>query len=132
MVKNLFFIIAVIIFVSSLKLTIAEEFDVRYFAHTFGHVHKTPFAYADSKTTIQCGQAIKVFSKSPSPVKDWSYVKVGEELGHIQTSYLLKEKPNFCFQQKYPIFFQSLNLDLSDLYYWGRIYDHAIEFTSGS
>ena len=108
------------------------EFHVKYFHLTFGHVHQKPFAYSDSKTTLQCGQSVKVFDKNPTQVKDWSYVQVGEDVGYIQSDYLNLERPTDCFQSKYPVFFQSLNLDLSDLYYWGRIYDHSIEFTSGT
>jgi hypothetical protein len=103
-----------------------------YFIKTFGHVHEKPFAYSDSKTTLQCGQPVLVFAKNPSNLKNWSYVKVGEDIGYLDTQHLDQIRPTDCMQSKYPIFFQSLNLDLSDLYYWGRIYDHAIEFTSGS
>lgn len=111
----------------------AESYHVEYFQKTFGHIHATPFAYAASKTTIQCGQPIKVFEKAPPGlVKGWSYSKAGEDVGYLQSSYLSQQRPTDCKQQKYPTFFQALNLDLSDLYYWGRLYDHAIEFTTGS
>ena len=107
-------------------------FSIKYFQLTFGHVHLKPYSYSDSKTTLQCGQSVKVFDKNPSSLNDWSYVQVGEDLGYIKNEYLNLSRPENCMQTKYPVFFQSLNLDLTDLYYWGRIYDHSIEFTSGS
>jgi len=40
--------------------------------------------------------------------------------------YLSAKRPT-CFQGKYPKFFDALNLDLAELYYWGRLYDHYIQ-----
>lgn len=94
-----------------------------YFKHIMGHIHKNPSDYSSSLTTIQCAQSVKLIEdKEVSVPKGWFYVKVGEDMGYIRSDFLLEKRPS-CFQQKHPEFFNALNLDLTDLYYWGRLYD---------
>lgn len=109
-----------------------EILRVAYFQPTFGHVHRNPTRYSSSLTTISCGQPIKVYkliSKNGRPVtvfsKNWNYVKVGPYEGYIDQKYLTETKPD-CFQDRYPKFFDSLGLDLTELYYWGRLYDQYV------
>lgn len=70
---------------------------------------------------------VKVIQSSKVSVDpSWVYVEVAEFRGFILKDYLSDKKPD-CIQGKYPKFFDSLNLDLSELYYWGRLYDRYIQ-----
>jgi hypothetical protein len=95
-----------------------------YFKPIFGHVHQSSNKTSASLTTIQCSHPIKVIESSKvSMSRDWAYVQVADHRGFILREYLSTKRPE-CFQGKHPKFFDALNLDLSELYYWGRLYDH--------
>lgn len=94
-----------------------------YFNEFMGHVHKNPSASSSSMTTLQCAHPIKILEDSEVRTPEgWMYVKVGDDKGFISSKFLTNKRPK-CFQEKYPKFFINLNLDLSDMYYWGRLYD---------
>lgn len=98
-----------------------------YFKPMFGHVHQSSELKSASLTTIQCSFPVKVIESSKVSVgPEWSYVQVADHKGFILKSYLSEKRPE-CFQGKYPKFFDSLNLDLSELYYWGRLYDQYVQ-----
>ncbi|MGE3610531.1 MAG: hypothetical protein AB7I27_13155 [Bacteriovoracaceae bacterium] len=100
---------------------------VFYFTPLFGHVHQSPSKMSASLTTIQCAHPVKVLQSSKvSTSQEWSYVEVADYHGFIQKRFLEKTRPD-CFLAEYPKFFDALNLDLSELYYWGRLYDHYIQ-----
>ncbi len=97
-----------------------------YFQKVMGLVHKNPSKGSSSLTTLQCGHAVKVIVDSSIRYpKGWTYVKVGDDRGYILNDYLTNKRPN-CFQEKYPKFFNALNLDLTDMYYWGRLFDQYV------
>jgi len=80
-------------------------------------------------TTVACGHPIKVYKimrKGMPPAivfnGGWNFVKVGPYDGYLQRKYLSSRRVP-CFQDKYPKFFENFDLDLSELYYWGRLYD---------
>lgn len=99
---------------------------VFYFKPMFGHVHEAPFKTSLSLTTIQCSHPLKVIESTKVKVsEDWSYVQVADYKGFVLKQFLSKKRPR-CFQGEYPKFFDGFNLDLSDLYYWGRLNDHLI------
>ena len=52
-------------------------------------------------------------------------VKVGPYVGYISKGYLRGKKPE-CFADEFPRFFDNLNLSLTDMYYWGKLYDQYI------
>ncbi|MBA2404131.1 MAG: hypothetical protein H0V66_05120 [Bdellovibrionales bacterium] len=98
-----------------------------YMKPLFGHVHQSSVRTSASLTTIQCAHPVKVIESSKvSVAKEWAYVQVAEYRGFIMKQYLSEKKPE-CIQGKYPKFFDALNMDLSELYYWGRLYDHYIQ-----
>lgn len=100
---------------------------VFYMTPMFGHVHQSSVRTSASLTTIQCAHPVKVIESSKVSVSpEWSYVQVAEYRGFIMKQFLSEKKPE-CFQGKYPKFFDSLNMDLSELYYWGRLYDHYVQ-----
>lgn len=78
-------------------------------------------------TTIQCSHPVKVIESSKVTINEaWAYVEVADYRGFIRKEFLSAKRPD-CFQGRYPNFFDGLNLDLSELYYWGRLYDQYIE-----
>jgi hypothetical protein len=98
-----------------------------YMTPMFGHVHQSSVRTSASLTTIQCAHPVKVIESSKVSVgPEWAYVQVAEYRGFIMKQFLSEKKPE-CFQGKYPKFFDSLNMDLSELYYWGRLYDHYVQ-----
>lgn len=100
---------------------------VFYMKPLFGHVHQTSVRTSPSLTTIQCAHPVKVLESSKVSVSaEWAYVQVADYRGFILKDYLSERKPD-CFQGKYPKFFDTLNLDLQELYYWGRLYDQYIQ-----
>jgi len=100
---------------------------VYYMKPLFGHVHQSSVRTSASLTTIQCAHPVKVIESSKVSVSiEWSYVQVADYRGFILKQYLSEKKPD-CIQGKYPKFFDKLNLDLSELYYWGRLYDQYIQ-----
>lgn len=100
---------------------------VFYMKPLFGHVHQSSVRTSASLTTIQCAHPVKVIESSKVSVsKEWAYVQVADYRGFVLKDYLSEKKPE-CLQGKYPKFFDSLNMDLSELYYWGRLYDHYVQ-----
>jgi len=106
--------------------------NVLYLKNIFGHIHLHPANNSETLTTVACGHPIKVFKKAPAIEgkkifmgADWNYVKVGIHLGFIKKDILVTQRPK-CFQDEYPKFFDSFDLNISELYYWGRLYDHYI------
>lgn len=109
---------------ASTKSTDEKVVGVFYFKPIFGHVHQSSVKTSASLTTIQCSFPVKVIESSKvSASSEWAYVQVADYKGFILKQYLSPKRPE-CFQGKYPKFFDALNLDLSELYYWGRLYDH--------
>jgi len=98
-----------------------------YMKPLFGHVHQSSVRTSASLTTIQCAHPVKVIESSKVSVsEEWAYVQVADYRGFIMKQYLSEKKPD-CFQGKYPKFFDALNMDLTELYYWGRLYDHFVQ-----
>ncbi len=100
---------------------------VFYLTPLFGHIHQSSARTSASLTTVQCGHPVKVIESSKVEVSsDWAYVQVADYKGFVLKYYLSPKRPE-CFQGKYPKFFDALNMDLAELYYWGRLYDHYVQ-----
>ncbi len=100
---------------------------VFYMKPIFGHVHQSSVRTSASLTTIQCAHPVKVIETSKVQAgPEWAYVQVADYKGFVLKEYLSEKRPD-CFQGQYPKFFDSLNLDLAELYYWGRLYDHYVQ-----
>jgi hypothetical protein len=97
-----------------------------YYSNIFGHLHQNPSTESSSLTNMACGHPVKVLHKKGyGRNSHWIYAKVGNAKGYIERDFLTGRRPK-CFQDKYPKFFNALNLDLNELYYWGKLYDHFI------
>ena len=94
---------------------------VKYLNIPWGHVHQNPSRYSASLTTVSCGHPLKVLA-----LGEWDKVQAGPYTGHIHAQHLSEKRPT-CLQDKYPRFFDDLKLEISEMYYWGKLYDHYIE-----
>ncbi len=102
---------------------------ISYLKNMFGHIHQNASASSTSLTTLSCGHPIKIYEVTDRRGKKFSifggrfvYASAGNYYGYIQTDFLVDKKPK-CFQAKYPKFFDALNLEITDLFYWGKLYD---------
>lgn len=97
----------------------------KYFQKSFGHLHKSASADSNSLTIIQCSHSVKIL-KVKNEIEGWTYAQVGDDIGYIQDKFLAEKRPS-CFQGLYPKFYSQMNLDITDMYYWGRLYDQYRE-----
>ena len=104
---------------------------VMYVNKIFTQVHKSPSKHSIYLTTTECGHPVKVYkmiSKTGSRVlfnRTWKIVKVGSYDGYMNGDYLSDSKVE-CFQDKYPKFFDSMNLEINEMFYWGKLYDQYV------
>jgi hypothetical protein len=109
------------------KSTDEKVVGVFYMTPLFAHIHQSSVRTSASLTTVQCAHPVKVIESSKVSIsKEWAYVEVADYRGFVMKQYLSEKRPD-CIQGKYPKFFDALNMDLSELYYWGRLYDHYIQ-----
>lgn len=106
---------------------------ISYLKNIFGQIHLNPSRYSTSLTSLSCGHPIKIYEVVENSGKlrvifneNWHYVKVGGYEGYINKNFLSNKKPH-CFQDSYIKFFDQFDLDLTELYYWGRLYDQYIQ-----
>ncbi len=95
---------------------------VKYLNTPWGHVHQNSSRYSTSLTTVSCGHPLKVIEIN----KGWTKVIAGPYTGFVQDIHLNVKKPE-CIQDKYPRFFDDLKLEITQMYYWGKLYDQYIE-----
>lgn len=96
----------------------------KYFNQFLGHVHKNMSIGSSSLTIIQCSQSLEILSSNIND-PDWMYVSVGDEKGYVQAHFLSEKKPD-CFQARYPRFYNQMELDITEMYLWGRLYDQYL------
>ncbi len=100
---------------------------VFYFKPIFGHVHQSSSRASASLTTIQCSHPLKVLESSKVQASpEWAYVQAADHRGFVLKEFLSEKRPE-CVMGKYPKYFDSFNLDLSELYYWGRLNDQYLQ-----
>lgn len=104
---------------------------IMYYGKSFGHIHKSPSKYSQSLSTLACNHPIKVLRLNGQELwgGKFHFVKVGPYRGYIHKDYLSRKRV-MCIQDKYPRFFDNLNLSISDMYYWGKLYDQYAIGTS--
>jgi hypothetical protein len=107
---------------------------IKYFSEMMGNVHQNPSRYSQVLTTISCNHPVKIMKETSKDGKDfvlfgedkWNLVTVGPYEGYVMADYLA-DKKNVCFEEEYSKFFDGLNLDINDLYYWARLYDQYVQ-----
>lgn len=100
--------------------------NIKYLNTYYGSVHQSANASSTSLTVLECGHPLKVLQKQSSM---WSKVKAGMHIGYIKSQVLQSRRPK-CFQDRYSRYFESLNLTVTDYYFWARLYDNYIMNTS--
>lgn len=98
---------------------------IAYFSNMFGHLHQQANSNSISLTTLACGHPLKLGKMKKNGKEEWFSSQVGAHEGFINKSFVVEKKPE-CFQSSYPAFFNTLNLDLAEMYYWGRLFDQYI------
>jgi len=106
---------------------------VMYIKSLFSLVHRNPSTHSNSLTTIECGHPIKTFkmvSKKRNTTRivfnrNWYLVKVGPYEGYINGKQLSNRKVS-CFQDKFPKFFDTLDIGINDMFYWGKLHDQYV------
>jgi hypothetical protein len=122
-----FFLLGILPLAKGLDSPSKKEYvGIFYFNKIFGQVHEARSSFSTGLTTISCGTPLKLFQLAQKVPDSWSQVQSGGYEGHILKNFLDQEMPKDCFQQKYHHFFNALELDLSDQYFWGRLYDQYI------
>lgn len=123
-----------VLFTLSVSLTTNAEdllVGIYYFKPTFGHVHKGPSKFSSSLTTIACGHPVKVFSRKVLKKRrevfgsNFAFVKAGPYKGYLNWDFL-SPKLSLCQQDKYPKFFNFMNLSLTEMYYWGKLTEQSV------
>lgn len=106
------------------KTSRSEIAFIGYYKNLFGHIHKNPSRYSHSLSTIGCNHPIKVLGKKGNPTvkSGFYYAEVGPYKGYLRKIDVSRKK-NACYQNKYPRYFDYLNLSVTEMYYWGRLYD---------
>ncbi len=95
---------------------------VKYLGIPWGHVHQNQSRYSSSLTTVSCGHPLKVIEFN----EHWHKVVAGPYTGYVQSKFIHEKKPS-CPQDLYPRFFDDLKLEITEMYYWGKLYDQYIE-----
>jgi hypothetical protein len=107
---------------------------IKYFNQMMGNVHQNASRFSQVLTTISCNHPVKVMKQTSKDGKEfvafgdnaWNLVSVGPYDGYIMSEYL-SDKKNVCFEEEYSKFFDGLELDINDLYYWARLYDQYVQ-----
>ena len=107
---------------------------IRYFSQMMGNVHQNPSRYSQVLTTISCNHPVKVMKETSKDGKEfllygddkWSLVSVGPYEGYVMAEFLLEKKAE-CFDEEYSKFYDGLNLDINDLYFWARLNDQYVQ-----
>lgn len=126
---KIFFSLLFLISVARAETSATDErvVGVFYLTPLLAHVHQSAVRESPSLTTIQCAHPVKVIESSKVKTDPaWAYVEVGDRRGFILKDYISEKRPD-CFQARYPKFYDAINLDLAELYYWGRLYDHYVQ-----
>ncbi|HLE10997.1 MAG TPA: hypothetical protein VI754_07085 [Bacteriovoracaceae bacterium] len=110
----------------------SDYIGIMFYQKFFGNVHQNYSRYSATLTTVSCGHPIKVYkqkvsgdAKTADNFSDWQSAKVGPYDGYVLGALVGTVRPD-CFQDQFPKFFEQFDLDLAELFYWGRLYDQYI------
>lgn len=102
-----------------------------YFNQIFGHIHQNPSRYSTSLTNIACAHPVRIKAVVEGEREqrvfagNWKLIQAGPYLGYVKKTFLSQQRPP-CFQDRYPRFFEQLELSISEMHFWGRLYDHFL------
>lgn len=100
---------------------------IQYVNKPYAIVHDNASRYSVAQTTLTCGFPVKVIGDmSVKEQREWYRVQAGEYKGFIQGTHISMTRVE-CIQEKYPKFFSELNLDLNELYHYGKLFDQMTQ-----
>lgn len=107
--------------------TAKPKFIGTYYVQTlFLNLHTHPSPFSTSLKTLSCGEKVEIYEKGDGGVpEDFAYGLFERSFGYLIKKSLSEEKSN-CALEKYPQFFSLINLDIADMYYWGKLQDQMI------
>ena len=103
------------IFIAISNLAMAQG-QIYFINESFSHLFEFKSDNASYSQTLSCGTPVVVLEKNIA----WSKVQFNKNIGFVGTSSLSLKNPE-CFHEKYPEFYEALNIDSADLYYWGKL-----------
>jgi len=101
----------------------ADDFFIK---KNFVILGQNPMPSTNPVSILSCGNKVKVSSQKSKISKKWSFVSVGPFEGYIKKQFLVKKKPQ-CFEDRFPKFYNSFKIKLSEIYYWARLNHHLLE-----
>lgn len=110
--------------VGSGKVQPKKLIGIFYLKSPFAHVHSAPNRYSQTLTTLSCGHPVKVYADTKLTA-EWHNIKVANYSGFLRRVQLSSEKVK-CWQDRYSRFFSGMKLEISDIYYWGKLYDQFL------
>lgn len=102
-----------------------------YLNRPYAQLLNNPYSYSSAVTTLPCATPLLVTPELKSNAVDWIGAKFADEKGYIYRPFLSLDRPSDCYQEKYPIFLRALGLDVTELFYWGRLQNQVQEFITG-
>lgn len=127
------FVTFICLFSSSLVASEIQKRQLRtgYYNQMFGHIHQTPSRYSTSLTNIACGHPLRIMSitqagQTLTLFNDrWKFISAGPYEGYLPEKFISTERPE-CFQDKYARFYEAFDLSITEMHFWGRLYDHFL------
>ncbi|MBF0359583.1 MAG: hypothetical protein HQK49_01135 [Oligoflexia bacterium] len=109
------------------KVVAKKLVGIFYLNRLFANIHQRPSSDSNSVLAIACAHPLKVYEDpAESTHAQWALVNSEKVDGYIMKAFISEQRNNSCFQNIYPQFFNLLNLDVTQIYYWGRLQDHFI------
>lgn len=90
------------------------------------NLHQRAVKYSPTLTSLSCGDRVEAYEVEVPNKMGWYEVKAGRWVGYLEREYLQESYPR-CFRNEYPRFWSKLELDSSQKYYWGRLYDLYVQ-----
>lgn len=104
-----------ILFLLCSHISLAQG-QVYFINESFSHLFEFKSENASYSQTLSCGTPVEVLEKNIA----WTKVRFNKNVGFVGTKSLSLKNPE-CFHEKYPEFYEALNIDSADLYYWGKL-----------
>jgi hypothetical protein len=100
-----------------------------YFTLFSGHLHQGPNAQSTSLKILNCGDKLKVITSDKEEKTnskfEWVKLQTGNYIGFVRKDFISNDQPS-CFNNKYLKFVEKFNLEITDKYNWGRLYDNYV------
>lgn len=133
-IKNLVAIILITCLSYKLYSSDQQEYNVTgvgYYNQLFGHVYQQPVRHSPSLTNIACGHPMRILELKKDGQRQkvfnqgWYLVTAGPYQGYVFKDFISQDRPD-CFQDKYPRFFEAFDLSITEMHFWGRLYNQFL------